>query len=174
MPVKGCYCPYKKKELCQCNHTTIWHFTGENFLEKPTKNTIVLMDSNVSAVNSPISTSTTELAPRYHIPITLVLIAIPLILWQPWLTLGLSLFGLFLMYQAVSLRLCFTETALDIYRGNDRIRNFPYQHWRTWRIFWLPFPVLFYFREVNSIHFLPMLFEARKLKACLEQYCPQP
>ncbi|MFZ9740116.1 MAG: DUF3119 family protein, partial [Prochlorotrichaceae cyanobacterium] len=84
-----------------------------------------------------------------------------------------SLFGLFLLYQAVSLRLRFTETALDIYRGETRIRTFPYKDWQNWQIFWLPVPILFYFREVNSIHFLPMLFEARKLQACLEKVVPR-
>ncbi len=121
--------------------------------------------------------SPTELMPRYWISIALVIGSLPLLWVQPWVALGISIFGLFLTYQAVSLRLQFTETALDIYRGNsenrvNRIRTFPYKDWQNWRIFWLPFPVLFYFREVNSIHFLPMLFEARKLQACLEKFVP--
>ena len=129
-----------------------------------------------SSLNAPI-VAPTELMPRYWIPSTLVMGALPLLWVQPWVALVLSIFGLFLMYQAVSLRLQFTETALDIYRGSsenrvNRIRTFPYKDWQNWQIFWLPFPVLFYFREVNSIHFLPMLFEARKLKACLEKFVP--
>jgi hypothetical protein len=32
---------------------------------------------------------------------------------------------------------------------------------------------LFYFREVNSIHFLPMLFDPNLLTQCLNTYCPR-
>lgn len=91
---------------------------------------------------------------------------------QLWLSLVTSLFGLFLMVQAVTLRLCFTSSDLDIYRGNALIRRFPYSEWVNWRIFWLPVPILFYFREVKSIHFLPILFNPKQLRVCLERYCP--
>jgi hypothetical protein len=111
-----------------------------------------------------------ELSPRYWVPLAFVAGAVPLLLWQPIAAIVVSLFGLFLLYQAISLRLRFTETALNIYRGDTQIRTFPYKDWQTWQIFWLPVPILFYFREVKSIHFLPMLFEARKLQACLEKF----
>jgi hypothetical protein len=114
-----------------------------------------------------------ELSPRYWVPLVFVGGAVPLLLWQPIAAIVVSLFGLFLLYQAISLRLRFTETALNIYRGETQIRTFPYKDWQTWQIFWLPIPILFYFREVKSIHFLPMLFEARKLQACLEKFVPR-
>ncbi|MGA0200555.1 MAG: DUF3119 family protein [Prochlorotrichaceae cyanobacterium] len=114
-----------------------------------------------------------ELSPRYWVPLAFVGGAVPVLFWQPLVAIVVSLFGLFLLYQAVSLRLRFTETALDIYRGQTQIRTFPYKDWQNWQIFWLPVPILFYFREVNSIHFLPMLFEARKLQACLEKVVPR-
>jgi hypothetical protein len=128
----------------------------------------------MTAVNPSTATApTVELAPSYAIPITLILAAVPLLLLQPWLSLPIALFGLFLMVQAAAIRLQFTATALDIYRSQKLIRRFPYAEWQNWRIFWQPVPILFYFREVKSIHFLPILFDANTLKTCLEERCPQ-
>jgi hypothetical protein len=62
-------------------------------------------------------TETVQLAPSFALPIALVGLAIPLIWLQPWVAGIIALFGLFLFFQAVTLRLCFTETALNIYRG---------------------------------------------------------
>lgn len=125
------------------------------------------------ATSTPAITETVELAPSYALPIVLVGLALPIFLVSPWVSGAVALFGLFLLLQAVTLRLRFTETALDIYRGEKQIRHFPYQNWQNWRIFGLNLPILFYFREVNSIHFLPILFDPGMLKACLEQRCPQ-
>lgn len=120
----------------------------------------------------PTTTSTVQLAPSYTLPIALVIAAIPLLLVSVWLGGAIALFGLFLMFQAATLRLQFTATALDIYRGEALIRRFPYQEWQNWRIFWTAVPILFYFKEVKSIHFLPILFDPQTLKTCLEQRCP--
>ncbi|MBD2663811.1 hypothetical protein B6N60_05216 [Richelia sinica FACHB-800] len=121
----------------------------------------------------PNSTTTVELKPSYNIPVFLVVAAIPLLLVQPWLGGLLGILGLFLMLQAVSLRFLFTDTAFDLYRGDKLIRRFPYQEWQNWRIFWDKVPILFYFKEINSIHFLPILFDPKTLKSCLEQRCPR-
>ncbi|MBW4465266.1 MAG: DUF3119 family protein [Pegethrix bostrychoides GSE-TBD4-15B] len=117
---------------------------------------------------------TVELAPSYAIPLVLVLLALPLLTLQVWLGGTVAVLGLFLLVQAATLRLRFSETALDIYRGERCIRQFPYQDWQNWRIFWPSLPILLYFREVNSIHFLPILFNAKTLRICLEQHCPEP
>ncbi|NEU77470.1 DUF3119 family protein [Hassallia byssoidea VB512170] len=117
--------------------------------------------------------STVELKPSYNIPVVLVIAAIPLILVQPIVGGAIALFGLFLMFQAVTLRLQFTATDLDIYRGEKLIRRFPYQEWQNWRIFWNGVPILFYFKEVKSIHFLPIIFDPNTLKTCLEERCPR-
>ncbi|NES81317.1 MAG: DUF3119 family protein [Moorea sp. SIO2B7] len=122
--------------------------------------------------HSPVKGQTVELSPSYTIPLVLVFGAIPIILVQPWVSLAIAIFGLFLMFQTVTIRLKFTETALDIYRSEKLIRRFPYAEWQNWQIFWKPVPILFYFREVNSIHFLPIIFDPRTLGACLEQYFP--
>ena len=127
----------------------------------------------VTTVPSPISDSTVELLPNFWLPIGLVLLALPLLLVQVWISGAIALFGLFLSIQAATLRLRFTPSDLDIYRGESLIRRFPYAEWQNWRIFWTPVPILFYFKEVNSIHFLPVLFDPKMLKNCLEARCPR-
>lgn len=122
---------------------------------------------------TPNTISTVELKPSYNIPVVLVLGAIPVLLVQPWLGEILTLLGLFLMLQAVTLRFQFTATNFDLYRGEKLIKRFPYQEWQNWRIFWNRVPILFYFKEVNSIHFLPILFDPKTLKSCLEERCPR-
>ena len=119
------------------------------------------------------SQQTVELSPSYALPIVIVLGAIPLMLVQPWLSAIVGLFGLFLVFQTVLIRLKFTETALDVYRSDKIIRSFPYREWQNWRIFWPGVPILFYFKEVKSIHFLPIIFDAKMLQICLEQRCPK-
>lgn len=118
-------------------------------------------------------TSTVELKPSYNIPIVLVVAGIGLLLVLPWLGGAIAIFGLFLMFQAVSLRLQFTAMDLDLYRGDQLIRRFPYQEWQNWRIYWNRVPILFYFKEIKSIHFLPIIFDPNTLKTCLEQRCPR-
>lgn len=120
------------------------------------------------------SFETVQLAPSYTLPLALVAIALPLFLVQPWVSGAIALFGLFLCYQAVTLRLLFTDTALDIYRGESLIRRFPYADWQNWTIFWPSLPILFYFKEVKSIHFVPILFDSKALNACLQERCPIP
>ncbi|MEO1427488.1 MAG: DUF3119 family protein [Cyanobacteria bacterium J06632_19] len=120
------------------------------------------------------STSTVELKPSYNIPVVLIIGSIIFfIVGQPVAGAIVGLFGLFLMYQAVTLRLQFTATDLDLVRGEDLLRRFPYSEWQNWRIFWNVVPILFYFKEIKSIHFLPILFDPKTLKACLEERCPR-
>ena len=125
-----------------------------------------------SYTSNPAST-TVELKPSYTIPLVLVVAAIPMLIVQPSVGGLMGLFGLFLMFQAVTLRLLFTPTDLDVYRGEKLIRRFPYREWQNWRIFWNPVPILFYFKEIKSIHFLPILFDPNTLKTCLEERCPR-
>ncbi len=120
--------------------------------------------SKSSVSNEPI----TELQPSYAIPLVLIIGSIPIVLWQRWVGLAIALFGVFLLIQALTIRLQFTETALDVYRSGKLIRRFPYSDWLNWRIFWKPVPILFYFKEVNSIHFLPILFDPETLASCLD------
>lgn len=120
--------------------------------------------------SSSITTTPVELAPNYKIPLVLVGLSFPIFLIQPWIGGILSIFGLFLMIQTVTIRLQFTETALEVYRSGKLIRQFPYQDWQNWEIFWSKVPILFYFKEIKSIHFLPIIFDAKMLRTCLEKY----
>ncbi len=125
-------------------------------------------------VDPNIASQTTELNPNYAIPAVLMLAGIPLIAVQPIAAGVVAIFGLFLAYQAATIRLVFTATDLEVYRSQQIFRTFPYQEWQDWQVFWFAFPVLFYFKEVKSIHFLPVLFDAKMLKTCLEKYIPNP
>jgi hypothetical protein len=114
-----------------------------------------------------------KLTPSYMIPIVIIAAAIPIAAIQIWVGLGIGVFGLFLAIQASIIKLEFTTTTLNVYRSSSVIRTFPYSEWENWVIFWQPVPILFYFKEVNSIHFLPVIFDAKMLLTCLEHYQPQ-
>lgn len=124
----------------------------------------------MSTVPSAPSVSVT-LRPDYRLSLAVLLIGIGLSLLQPWVGLVIGLLGLFLLIQTASIRLTFTATELQVCRGTTILRQFPYTEWQYWTIFWSPVPILFYFREVKSIHFLPMLFSPAELRSQLEQYC---
>jgi len=88
--------------------------------------------------------------------------------------LVLAIFSIFLFIQTAILQLTFSADALLVTRRSwgapaVEIKRFPYKEWQYWQIFWPRFPVLFYFREINSIHFLPMLFNADQLQSELKQ-----
>lgn len=125
----------------------------------------------MTTASEPATTETVQLEPSFALPIALVLLAIPAFLAQPWVGGTIAALGLFLLVQAVTLRLRFTNKALEIYRGETLLRHFPYQDWQNWQIFWSGVPILFYFKEVKSIHFLPILFDPKRLRSCLEQRC---
>ena len=113
-----------------------------------------------------------ELTPSYKIPLVLIIAALPLAFVQKWVSLAIAILGVFLLIQTLTIRLRFTETALEVYRSEKLLRNFPYQDWLNWEIFWSPIPILFYFREIKSIHFLPIIFDPKMLRTCLENNCP--
>lgn len=115
-------------------------------------------------------TDSLTLRPDFRLALVITLLPLPLVLIQPWIALGVSLFGIFLLIQTSRIRLTFTPEALDVYQGDRPIRRFPYAEWQNWRIYWGPVPILFYFREVNSIHFLPMLFNPQDLRSALERH----
>ena len=136
----------------------------------------------MTAASSPESISTNtpenrppvvELEPSFKIPLVIVAAGIFLAFVQLLVGVIVASFGLFLMFQAATLRLQFTATDLDIYRSGDRIRRFPYAEWQNWRIFWTRVPILFYFKEINSIHFLPIIFDPRTLQQELTARCPR-
>jgi hypothetical protein len=129
---------------------------------------------------SPPGTAADEvvLRPRFWVPLGVLLLAGACLGLRPlwggvvWLALATGLMGLFLLLQAALLRLRFTPEALLVARRDTVIRRFPYEAWIGWRVWWPALPVLFYFREENSIHLLPMLFDATALREQLEQRLP--
>ena len=126
----------------------------------------------MTTISTAEAKQTIELAPSYKIPLVLIIAALPLAFLEKWVSLAIAILGLFLLVQTITIRLKFTETALEVYRSEKLLRNFPYQDWLNWEIFWSPVPILFYFREVNSIHFLPIIFDPKMLQTCLEKYFP--
>jgi hypothetical protein len=111
-----------------------------------------------------VASSGTTLAPSFAIPVVLTLAGAGLCFLSLWVGVPVALFALFLLVQ-------FTEQALEVSRNGTVFRSFPYEEWIHWELWWDRFPVLFYFREVNSIHFLPILFDAVELRRCLELHC---
>ena len=110
-----------------------------------------------------------ELQPRFWVPLGVVGLGLACGLLS-WIAAAvIVLFGLFLALQSALLRLRFEAEALVVTRSGQEIRRFPYSDWMGWRLFWPPVPVLFYFREVNSIHFLPILFDPAQLREQLVQ-----
>ena len=110
------------------------------------------------------------LKPDVRLPLLVVVLGavlLPLPL-HPWPTLVVVLFGVFLLIQSASLRLEFEERALIVWQNGRELRRFPYDQWLSWRLFapWLP--GLLYFREIQSIHFLPILFSPGELREQLE------
>ena len=118
------------------------------------------------------SPTNVTLQPDIRLPLLTVMLGGTLVLlplrWSPWPSLVMVLFGLFLLIQTASLRLEFEERALIVWQNGRELRRFPYDQWMTWRLFapWLP--GLFYFRETQSIHFLPILFSPKQLREQLE------
>lgn len=114
-----------------------------------------------------------QLKPSYNLPIILILTGISLTIWQMTAGIIIAVIGLCLLIQASIIKLTFTQTALVLYRQQTKIRSFPYSDWENWVIFSASVPVLLYFKEVKSIHFLPIIFNPVQLKSCLEKYCPR-
>ncbi|MEM1252633.1 MAG: DUF3119 family protein [Cyanobacteria bacterium P01_H01_bin.21] len=117
------------------------------------------------------ASSSVTLRPDYRLAASIFLIGLAVVALQVWVGAFVALLGLFLLVQTTIIRLTFTETELQVCRGTTILRQFPYDDWQVWTIFWSPVPILFYFREVNSIHFLPMLFQPVELLDQLNQHC---
>ncbi|BAZ46004.1 hypothetical protein NIES4102_30320 [Chondrocystis sp. NIES-4102] len=128
------------------------------------------MTTNTEAKNS---NPLVKLAPNYRIPIVLLILGAGSLLVSLYLAVPIALLGLFLTVQTVLIRLEFTDQALNVLRSDKIIRSFPYSEWLNWEIFWQPVPILFYFKEVKSIHFLPIIFDPKTLLACLNEHCPR-
>ena len=114
---------------------------------------------------------TIELKPSYNLPVILILLGVALNLWQTAVGITIGILGLFLLVQSFLIKLKFTPTSLEVCRLQTVIRTFPYSEWENWEIYFDAVPILFYFKEIKSIHFLPIIFNPEELKSCLEKYC---
>lgn len=114
------------------------------------------------------------IAPDYRLSLSLLALSVPLLFWHLWVGVPAVLFAIFLVIQTALIRLTFTDTSLEVYRSGIQIRSFPYRDWLHWQIYFPSLPILFYFWEVNSIHFLPILFDPMQLKSCLESHITLP
>ncbi|MEO0705381.1 MAG: DUF3119 family protein [Cyanobacteria bacterium J06649_5] len=123
--------------------------------------------------NGPGSSKPETLSPSYKLSVGIILLAFPLMRFQIVVGIVFALLGLFLLYQTTTIRLKFTPTALEVLRKENLLKTFPYQDWETWKVFWPAVPILFYFKEVNSIHFLPVLFNPEELRDRLQTHCPE-
>ena len=121
---------------------------------------------------TPNANITTTLTPSYRLPVAMVLLSLPLLFIQLGVGILWALLSLFLLYQTTAIRLMFTPMALEVRRNDSLLKTFPYADWESWKIFWPAVPILFYFKEVNSIHFLPVLFDPQQLKEQLELHSP--
>ena len=121
--------------------------------------------SSSSTPNSNVTLRPDPRLPLLVVALGAALLPLPL---HPWPTLVVALFGVFLLIQTASLRLEFEQRALIVWQNGRELRRFPYDQWLAWRLFapWLP--GLFYFREIQSIHFLPILFSPGELREQLE------
>ena len=136
------------------------------------QSTVVSSTSPPSEAGLPAAEDAVVLPPNYSMSLGLGAIALPITVWQPWQGGPLVLLAAFLGLQTTRIRLVFTARELEVRLGDRLLRQFPYAEWSNWTIFWRPVPILFYFREVNSIHFLPILFSPSELTAQLTQHVP--
>ena len=112
---------------------------------------------------------TVVLAPGLRLPLTILLLGTLLCLLNLLAGGAIALLGLILLLQSFRLRLVFSPNALELRNGSMVLRRFPYKNWRSWSLFWKSFPILLYFREVNGIHFVPVIVDGQGLVEQLEQ-----
>jgi len=113
---------------------------------------------------------TVVLAPGLRLPLAILLLGSLLCLVNLAAGGAMAFLGLILLLQSVRLRLVFTPDALELHNGSVVLRRFPYKNWRGWSLFWKPLPVLLYFREVNGIHFVPVIVDGQGLRQQLERW----
>ena len=111
------------------------------------------------------------LKPMYRLPILIILTGLIILLTPAakWIALTISIFGLFLLIQSLTLKLKFTSKDLIVLQLGKEIRCFPYEQWIAWRIFFPKLPGILYFRETASPHLLPILFDEEMLESQLRE-----
>ncbi|MEN9227697.1 MAG: DUF3119 family protein [Gloeomargarita sp. HHBFW_bins_205] len=112
------------------------------------------------------------LNPDYRLAASLAVVGLVVTPWSWPVGVGCTALAAFLAWQTATLRWTFTATAVVLTRNGQPIRTFPYAEWQDWYLFWPRLPVVLFFREVRSIHFVPVLFDPVALTQYLNRYCP--
>ena len=110
------------------------------------------------------------LKPFHRLPLIIAVLGIALlpISTNPWPSILISSFGLFLLLQSFILRLEFTPNDLVVWQLGRELRRFPFKTWLAWRILLPKLPGILYFREEASPHLLPILFDPTALEEQLK------
>ncbi|KAK9832598.1 hypothetical protein WJX81_002696 [Elliptochloris bilobata] len=130
---------------------------------------------------------TIEPSPSYNIPIALLGIAALSAYEGNAVAAGLmGILGVFLAIQASRVRFRFEDDALEVLIGesNEKTENkfvggenrWKYDTFVNWEFWWPAFPVLVYFKEMQTkpegqIHFFPIIFNGKQLYDVMSERC---
>ena len=106
------------------------------------------------------------ISPSFQLPIILIVLSFMLLFLNIgiWPTIVSASFSFFLLLQAFTLRINITKEDFVVLQLGKEIRRFPFKNWIAWKLFLPDLPGIFYFRETNSPHLLPILFNPKQLK----------
>ena len=112
------------------------------------------------------SKDSVTISPSFQLPIILIVLSFMLLFLNIgiWPTIVSSSFSFFLLLQAFTLRINITKEDFVVLQLGKEIRRFPFKNWIAWKLFLPDLPGIFYFRETNSPHLLPILFNPKQLK----------
>ena len=112
------------------------------------------------------SKDSVTISPSFQLPIILIVLSFMLLFLNIGIlpTIVSASFSLFLLLQAFTLRINITKEDFVVLQLGKEIRRFPFKNWIAWKLFLPDLPGIFYFRETNSPHLLPILFNPKQLK----------
>ena len=112
------------------------------------------------------SKDSVTISPSFQLPIILIVLSFTLLFLNIgiWPTIVSASFSFFLLLQAFTLRINITKEDFVVLQLGKEIRRFPFKNWIAWKLFLPDLPGIFYFRETNSPHLLPILFNPKQLK----------
>ena len=112
------------------------------------------------------SKDSVTISPSFQLPIILIVLSFMLLFLNIgiWPTIVSASFSFFLLLQAFTLRINITKEDFVVLQLGKEIRRFPFKNWIAWKLFLPDLPGIFYFRETNSPHLLPILFNPKQLK----------
>eukprot|EP00249_Psilotum_nudum_P003444 c16843_g1_i1 orf=201-833(+) len=141
-----------------------------------------------SAKISKTARETVVLDPDYRIPIILLSTAAGFIYADNLLPAGpIGLLGLLLLFQTTRVRFVFDDDAMEVRIGNQLQNSgenvfvggenrWKYSTFVNWELWWPSFPVLVYFKEIQTrpegqVHFFPVIFNGKQLYSTMVERC---